>query len=206
MHLLGSVALSLLCSFSGVVDACFSLGCIGGLGCPTPFPFGIAMPQCFGRPCMAARARGARLYKDENGVVQSADSQEPNEHFSTCCSLLDVPLTCRQMCTFEGYNVTAIQSSLSFGMPCSAAALAQIQFCAARGVDHSNCCQAAGVSPQCLMFCDQSPNASNELSLSHMQCLEGFESMKSCFVGHALTEYYRGKQAMLDNAHRNRLL
>ncbi|VDL71191.1 unnamed protein product [Nippostrongylus brasiliensis] len=176
MHLLGSVALSLLCSFSGVVDACFSLGCIGGLGCPTPFPFGIAMPQ------------------------------EPNEHFSTCCSLLDVPLTCRQMCTFEGYNVTAIQSSLSFGMPCSAAALAQIQFCAARGVDHSNCCQAAGVSTQCLMFCDQSPNASNELSLSHMQCLEGFESMKSCFVGHALTEYYRGKQAMLDNAHRNRLL
>ncbi|KAK6018834.1 hypothetical protein OSTOST_15551, partial [Ostertagia ostertagi] len=48
-----------------------------------------------------------------------------------------------------------IQSSLTFSFPCPATALSQIQFCAARGVDHSQCCEAAGISPQCLLFCDQ---------------------------------------------------
>ncbi|VDO25541.1 unnamed protein product [Haemonchus placei] len=88
---------------------------------------------------------------------------------------------------------------MTFSFPCPASALPQIQFCAARGVDHSQCCQSAGVSSQCLVFCDQRPDQSNQLSLAHLQCLEQFDSMKDCFVEHAITEYYRGKQAAMDN-------
>ncbi|KAK6045691.1 DB module [Cooperia oncophora] len=110
---------------------------------------------CIGGGCFAARARAARTYKDDAGVVHTVTTQEPDEHFSMCCSLLDVPESCRHMCTFEGYNTSAIQSSLTFSFPCPATALSQIQFCAARGEDHSQCCQAAGISSQCLVFCDQ---------------------------------------------------
>ncbi|PIO70937.1 DB module [Teladorsagia circumcincta] len=155
--------------------------------------------KCLGLGCMAARARAARTYKDDAGVVHTVTTQEPNEHFSTCCSLLDVPESCRHMCTFDGYNTSAIQSSLTFSFPCPATALSQIQFCAARGVDHSQCCQSAGISPQCLLFCDQRPDQSNELSFSHLQCLDRFDSMKDCFIEYAITEYYREKQSAHDS-------
>ncbi|VDO72963.1 unnamed protein product, partial [Heligmosomoides polygyrus] len=157
--------------------------------------------QCIGGGCLAARARAAKTYHDEVPL------QEPNEHFTTCCSVLGVPQSCLQMCTFDGYNMT---SSLAFGIPCPATALPQIQFCAARGADHSDCCRAAGVSSQCLVFCDQtrskfSSSRSDVVALSHLQCLERFDSMKDCFVEHALTEYYRGKQAALDQTHKSHL-
>lgn len=200
-----SLLVVLVLLFPEAPDACLSFGCFGGFGCAPPCPMGLCLPMCIGGGCLAARARAAKTYHDEGGVEQSATTQEPNEHFTTCCSVLGVPQSCLQMCTFDGYNMTVAQSSLAFGIPCPATALPQIQFCAARGADHSDCCRAAGVSSQCLVFCDQSPDHSNQVALSHLQCLERFDSMKDCFVEHALTEYYRGKQAALDQTHKSHL-
>ncbi|KAK5983834.1 hypothetical protein GCK32_002192 [Trichostrongylus colubriformis] len=108
-------------------------------------------PPCIGGRCLSARARAARTYKDEAGVEHSVTTQEPDEHFSTCCSLLDVPESCRHMCTFEGYNTSA------------------------------------------------RPDRNNEMAFSHLQCLDRFDNMKDCFMEHAITEYYRGKQSALDS-------
>ncbi|KIH42919.1 DB module [Ancylostoma duodenale] len=108
---------------------------------------------------------------------------------------------------------------------CPLTALPHVHFCAARGVDHTQCCRAAGVQQQCLMFCDQicfkirhmnpgkipsthkrpklqSPDTTNQLTLQHLGCLDGFEGMKDCFVEHALTEYYRTKQTALEHYQR----
>ncbi|EYC11952.1 hypothetical protein Y032_0049g1869 [Ancylostoma ceylanicum] len=193
----------LLVLYFSSVSACISLGCfggIGGFGCGQCSPFGMCLstPPCFGRYCNA-RARAAKTYRDETELV---NTQDPNEHFLTCCGLLDVPLQCLQMCTFDGYNASSVQSVLGMTSSCPLTALPHVHFCAARGVDHTQCCRAAGVQQQCLMFCDQSPDTTNQLTLQHLGCLDGIDSMKDCFVEHALTEYYRTKQAALEHYQR----
>ncbi|KAJ1357953.1 hypothetical protein KIN20_016229 [Parelaphostrongylus tenuis] len=181
--------------------ACIGYGCFG---CLPPLCPGICMaaPRCIGGVCMTARAKAARTFKGDTVVGQIVSAQHPNGHFSRCCSLLDVPPNCQQMCTFDGYNSSAIQSSLSFGSACPVTALSLIHFCAGGGVDHSRCCRAAGIKPECINFCDQRPDKTEQLSISHLMCLDHFDGMKDCFLEHALTEYYRSKQAALDQSNR----
>ncbi|KAK6754488.1 hypothetical protein RB195_013472 [Necator americanus] len=196
------------------ISACFSLGCfgaiggIGGFGCSPPCsPFGMCLstpPMCLGRAC-AVRAKGAKIYRDESATNQLLNTQDPNEHFLTCCGLLDVPLQCLPLCTFDGYNVSSVQSVVGLTSSCPITALPHVHFCAARGANHSRCCTAAGVQQHCLMFCDQSPGTTNQISMYHMQCLAEFEYMKDCFVEHALTEYYQTKQAVIESYQRSHL-
>ena len=83
---------------------------------------------------------------------------------------------------------------------CPLAASAEIQFCAAQGRDHTDCCARNGVTTtlagnkvvsikiqikmdifQCLTFCDQRPGNVTLLDFSYVSCYDRFENMKACF-------------------------
>ncbi|KJH51509.1 DB module [Dictyocaulus viviparus] len=195
------LSLTLFFSIASPTYTCMPFGCLGGLNCASCL-FGLCTPpRCIGGVCLAARARAARTYKDDAGVIQSVNTQNPNERFSTCCSLLDVPQKCQQLCSFEDYNITAVRSLLSFDSSCPVSNLPMVHFCASGGVDHSRCCRAAGIQPQCLQFCDQRPDKNQELTFSHISCMDQFDDIKSCFVEHAITEYYRSKQTAVDQSY-----
>ncbi|CAJ0591856.1 unnamed protein product [Cylicocyclus nassatus] len=181
-------------------SACFSFGCVGGIGggmCGCPFGMCLATPPCMGRMC-SARARAAKIYREDDKDLLALNTEDPNEHFLNCCGLLEVPIQCLGMCTFDGYNSSSVQSVLSLTSTCPFTALPHIHFCAARGADHTECCRAGGVTDECLMFCDQSPDTTNQLTLQHLQCVGSFDTMKDCFTEHALTEYYQSKQAAIE--------
>ncbi|VDP15412.1 unnamed protein product [Onchocerca flexuosa] len=69
---------------------------------------------------------------------------------------------------------------------CPVSAAAEIQFCAAQGRDHRQCCARNGVGTtlagdKCLIFCDQRPGNITQLDYSYLICYERFENIKSCF-------------------------
>ena len=71
-------------------------------------------------------------------------------------------------------------------------AAADIQFCAAQGHDHTECCMRNGVATtlagsKCLTFCDQRPGNVTQLDLTYIACYDRFENMKSCFWQDATT-------------------
>lgn len=78
---------------------------------------------------------------------------------------------------------------------CPLAAMKEIQFCAAQGGDHRECCIRNGITTtlageKCLTFCDQRPGKVTQLDTSYIACFDRFESMKSCFW-HDLTRFRR---------------
>lgn len=77
---------------------------------------------------------------------------------------------------------------------CPIEAAAELQYCAARGRDHRQCCVQNGVhttmsGQKCLTFCDQRPGNVTQLDFSYASCYDRFEQMKGCFWHSALAEH-----------------
>ncbi|CAD6199975.1 unnamed protein product [Caenorhabditis auriculariae] len=191
------------------VTACIGLGCMGIGGClPSPCFLGLCLQTpmlSMGCPCRigfsclnggcVARAAAAKTFLEQESE-SSIVSKTPNDHFQTCCELLDVPVACRGMCSYEGYTSSTIQNALSSQDQCQISDVAKVTFCAARGADHTTCCTHLQIKPQCQLFCDQRPGNKSTLSLEHIECMPLFEDIKGCFLEHALTEYYEENDAM----------
>ncbi|TKR65401.1 hypothetical protein L596_025808 [Steinernema carpocapsae] len=69
---------------------------------------------------------------------------------------------------------------------CPIEAAADIQFCAAQGRDHRECCIRNGIKTtlagdKCLIFCDQRAGQVTKLDYSYVPCYDRFENMKRCF-------------------------
>uniref|UniRef100_A0A915B3C5 Domain of unknown function DB domain-containing protein n=1 Tax=Parascaris univalens TaxID=6257 RepID=A0A915B3C5_PARUN len=69
---------------------------------------------------------------------------------------------------------------------CPIQASVEIQFCAAQGRDHRECCARNGVTTtlageKCLLFCDQRPGNVTQLDITYVSCYDRFENMKGCF-------------------------
>uniref|UniRef100_A0A1I7XWS8 DB domain-containing protein n=1 Tax=Steinernema glaseri TaxID=37863 RepID=A0A1I7XWS8_9BILA len=110
----------------------------------------------------------------------------PDEKFMRCCEGRGLPDACLQKCTFQTYTKEALTSMYFKADACPIEASAEIQFCAAQGRDHRDCCARNGVTTtlagnKCLTFCDQRPGNVTQLDMSYISCYERFEEMKSCF-------------------------
>ncbi|CAJ0939981.1 unnamed protein product, partial [Mesorhabditis belari] len=119
----------------------------------------------------------------------------PNRAFMECCLDRKLPDACLQKCNFNSYNKDALTKMYFKQDACPLAAMSEIQFCAAMGRDHTECCARNGVTTtlagsKCLLFCDQKPGRVTPLDLSYVPCFDRFESMKSCFW-HELSTFYR---------------
>ncbi|XGW01902.1 hypothetical protein V3C99_014187 [Haemonchus contortus] len=122
---------------------------------------------------------------------------DPNRAFLECCMDRQLPDACLAKCNFRSYTKEALSAMYFKQDPCPLEAMKEMQFCAAQGADHSECCARNGVTTtlagmKCLTFCDQRLGHPKQLDMSYVPCFDRFENMKACFW-HDLTRYYRLK-------------
>ncbi|CAI4222577.1 unnamed protein product [Auanema sp. JU1783] len=134
-------------------------------------------------------SRSVAQNRHRNGPI------DPNRAFYECCLDRKLPDACLSKCNFNTYNKQSLTAMYFKQDPCPLAAMKEMQFCAAQGRDHRDCCARNGVTttlagPKCLTFCDQRLGQENRLDMSFVPCFDRFESMKSCFW-HDLTRYYK---------------
>ncbi|EFO97307.1 hypothetical protein CRE_16699 [Caenorhabditis remanei] len=168
-----------------VSDACFASGICGG-GCAPPPP-----PVCSGGcgggyscgryGCFSAKARGSKTLS-----FKSERTLSPDEKFMKCCEERNLPDACLSKCSFRTYTKTALQAMYFKQDYCPMQAAADIQYCAAQGQDHTDCCVRNAVGTtlagnKCFTFCDQRPGNVTQLDLSYLACYDRFENMKACF-------------------------
>ncbi|KAE9550223.1 hypothetical protein FO519_006568 [Halicephalobus sp. NKZ332] len=106
-----------------------------------------------------------------------------------------LPDACLQKCNYNTYTKDALTRMYFKQDECPLAAMAEIQFCAAQGGDHRECCVRNGITTtiageKCLTFCDQRPGKIIQLDPSYIPCFDRFENIKSCFW-HDLTRFRR---------------
>ncbi|ULT89357.1 hypothetical protein L3Y34_008076 [Caenorhabditis briggsae] len=198
--------LTFLVNFS---SQCISLGCLGGFGgCGSACLFGLCLQppiiQSIGCPCGAgfmcmrggcvarAAAAGTKTFRDESSRPPDLrETTTPDDHFSTCCSLLEVPSSCTDLCSYATYSSEEVSAVLLQQSACPVSSIRKIHFCAARGTNHTECCSNSLVPQHCHSFCDQSHDKNvDDLSIAHLQCVQHFNDIKSCFVEHANSEYF----------------
>ncbi|MFH4974099.1 hypothetical protein AB6A40_000808 [Gnathostoma spinigerum] len=190
-------------SVSKVADTCISSGVCGGGGIgtpglgpacfPPPAPISCQPPcppgyQCGPYGCARAqfRAHGSNTLVQMDGKPIGNEQRNPNELFMECCRRRQLPDACLSKCTFNTYTKQALLDMWSGRDACPIRASAELQFCAAQGGNHVECCRRNGVATtlageKCLVFCDQRPGNVTQLDVSYLSCYDRFESMKTCF-------------------------
>ncbi|VDK25325.1 unnamed protein product [Anisakis simplex] len=112
--------------------------------------------------------------------------QSPNEAFLSCCMDRQLPDACLQKCNFHSYTKQALTAMFFKQDTCPLEAMREMQYCAAQGRDHRECCIRNGVTntiagDKCLVFCDQRPGIVTQLDITYLACFDRFENMKTCF-------------------------
>ncbi|CAB04461.1 DB domain-containing protein [Caenorhabditis elegans] len=131
-------------------------------------------------------------------VLRNSKSEQPinpDRAFYECCIDRKLPDACLSKCSFGAFTKPTLQAMYFKQDPCPLDAMKEMQFCAAQGRDHRDCCARNGVTttlagPKCLSFCDQRLGRNQQLDMSYVPCFDRFESMKSCFW-HDMTRYYK---------------
>uniref|UniRef100_A0A7I4Z0U7 DB domain-containing protein n=2 Tax=Haemonchus contortus TaxID=6289 RepID=A0A7I4Z0U7_HAECO len=183
-------SLLILSTFTDITSACFASGVCGG-GCAPPPPAPVCGGGCGGGyscghyGCYRARARAA------SARTLAVDGHErkpasPDEKFMQCCIDRNLPDSCLNKCSFRTYTKAALQAMYFKQDSCPMQAAADIQFCAAQGRDHRECCARNGVATtlagyKCMTFCDQRPGNVTQLDFTYLACYDRFENMKACF-------------------------
>uniref|UniRef100_A0AC35TSW5 Ubiquitin-like domain-containing protein n=1 Tax=Rhabditophanes sp. KR3021 TaxID=114890 RepID=A0AC35TSW5_9BILA len=131
-----------------------------------------------------------RIYmRPMNGKLDMATYEKlsnPNFLFRQCCEERNLPDACISKCNFKSYSKESLQNMFFNNDACPIEAVADIQYCAAQGRNHVQCCKRAGVDrtlagSKCLLFCDQRPGRVEKLDFTFIPCYDKFESMKQCF-------------------------
>uniref|UniRef100_A0AC35TKS9 DB domain-containing protein n=1 Tax=Rhabditophanes sp. KR3021 TaxID=114890 RepID=A0AC35TKS9_9BILA len=210
--------LALIGSFLFVyqASACLSSGmCGGGGGCAPPPP--VCSPRSCGggmscgsygcyQTATKARVAGAKTFstgKDDeylltkdgqvdNNKVWYASAMEADAQFYQCCVENQLPDSCLGKCSYSGYTRDSIRNMFLRIDTCPLHAASVIQYCAARGQNHFQCCADRGVhttmaGEKCLIFCDQRPGNVTQLDISYLPCYDKFDEMKSCFYNNVFT-------------------
>uniref|UniRef100_A0A0R3S739 DB domain-containing protein n=1 Tax=Elaeophora elaphi TaxID=1147741 RepID=A0A0R3S739_9BILA len=110
-----------------------------------------------------------------------------NEDFYECCVQQQLPDSCLEKCSYATYTKNTLQAIYFQLDKCPLSALADISYCAAGGLDHTECCIRNNVATtfagrKCLTFCDQRPGNVTKLDLTYLPCYERFENIKQCFM------------------------
>ncbi|OZC11205.1 hypothetical protein X798_01621 [Onchocerca flexuosa] len=175
------------CAANGVCGPGFGMG-----GCNPPVQHQpMCQPACnpgyqcgpYGCTALQARARGANVFQPD---LEKEELKDPNQLFMECCQRRGLPEACLQKCSIDNYTKDAFINMYFKLDACPVSAAAEIQFCAAQGRDHRQCCARNGVGTtlagdKCLIFCDQRPGNITQLDYSYLICYERFENIKSCF-------------------------
>ncbi|VDK50879.1 unnamed protein product [Anisakis simplex] len=101
----------------------------------------------------------------------------PNEAFLSCCMDRQLPDACLQKCNFHSYTKQALTAMFFKQDACPLEAMREMQYCAAQGRDHRECCIRNGVTntiagDKCLVFCDQRPGIVTQLDITYLACFD----------------------------------
>ncbi|CAJ0582761.1 unnamed protein product, partial [Mesorhabditis spiculigera] len=145
---------------------------------------------CTQKGCTRRKAaHGVKTFQQHPVVTSSP--LNPDARFLTCCQSLAVGDACMPTCTFDGFNKPEISAIFLMSSQCPSTGLAPIFHCAALGHNHTSCCLASNIHPDCLHFCDQEFFNFEEVDVRHLKCLSQFDTIRSCFYNHAIRDYYR---------------
>uniref|UniRef100_A0A0N4ZBI7 DB domain-containing protein n=1 Tax=Parastrongyloides trichosuri TaxID=131310 RepID=A0A0N4ZBI7_PARTI len=184
------IATLILClSFT---EACFSSGVCGG-SCGMPAPAPVCSGGCgqgyscgqYGCYRVRARVASSKTLKIDEGD-DDKKLLNPDQRFMACCQSRNLPDQCLNKCSYSTYSRQTLQNMYFRTDSCPMQAAADIQYCAAEGKDHRECCYRNGITTtlagdKCLTFCDQRPGNVTKLDFSYMPCYDRFENMKQCF-------------------------
>uniref|UniRef100_A0A914DY79 Domain of unknown function DB domain-containing protein n=1 Tax=Acrobeloides nanus TaxID=290746 RepID=A0A914DY79_9BILA len=179
-------------TFPIISDSCAASGCCAPPPPPAPACAGGGCPggyACGGYGCHRVRAKGSRTFNtgdDDTHSYSERRPSNPDEAFLDCCITQQLPDSCLNKCNFRTYTKDALQNMYFKADACPLEAAGRINYCAAQGRDHRQCCARNGMTstlagPKCLVLCDQRPGQILQLDLSYVPCYDRFENMKSCF-------------------------
>ncbi|KAL6736125.1 hypothetical protein Aduo_006511 [Ancylostoma duodenale] len=110
-------------------------------------------------------------------------SLTPNEKLDLCCRKRRVNPGCQAMCNFEALNDKTLVSAFLTNV-CPGPQQRDAFDCASSKVDHSACCERAGLltfhGGRCLPFC-RTHAAQPANPLEFLPCLQVFEHIKACY-------------------------
>lgn len=88
-----------------------------------------------------------------------------------------LPDACLKKCQYNEYRRDSIIGMYLKQDDCPIEAVREIQFCAAQGKDHTDCCERNGVGTtlagqKCFVFCNQKPGRVTQLDMTYLPCFE----------------------------------
>ncbi|VDD93620.1 unnamed protein product [Enterobius vermicularis] len=109
-------------------------------------------------------------------------SETSNRRLKMCCARQkDADKDCRRkFCDFNALNADSVGSLIT---TCSRGpTLMRLWDCASSRVDHTQCCAAKNIQPQCMVYC----NARRILPTDHLYltCFAAFNAIRDCFREH----------------------
>ncbi|CAA83014.1 DB domain-containing protein [Caenorhabditis elegans] len=154
---------------------------------------------------------GLKVWNDTKTPITEKSIQlltNPNHLFHVCCEERQLPPACVQKCHFNVYNKGVLESMFFGSSECPIEFLPEMQFCAAQGKDHSQCCSQSQVDAttagsKCLTFCDQTPDLYTPIDYSYAPCLDRFEDMKRCFYDNVKSDaitHFEAKKSLQDKS------
>lgn len=140
-------------------------------------------------PSEPSKANQAILPKVYGADVQMPTSSRarsqlsPNEKINLCCRKKAVNPACQEMCNFDVLSEKTIVSAF-LTSACPGPQLGHAFECASSRVDHSACCEKAGLlsfqGGRCIPFCRAHLSQPGN-PLEFLPCLQVFEHIKFCY-------------------------
>ncbi|GMR60048.1 hypothetical protein PMAYCL1PPCAC_30243, partial [Pristionchus mayeri] len=115
------------------------------------------------------KAHGATTLKE----LPQESTGDPDTDFLSCCENAGIPKECHDKCNYKRFTKDAMVRMFLRLDECPVTAAVEMQRCATRGTDHSECCRRNAVhttlaGEKCLIFCKEDAGNATLLDISYI--------------------------------------
>ncbi|CAI5442887.1 unnamed protein product [Caenorhabditis angaria] len=157
-----------------------------GWGQPQP-GWGVAPPQAVVQPQpqqVAVQGVKNAVQDRIQQIYGVPGRRNSNQKLRICCrSLKEADVDCRRKyCDFEAFRPDQVLGFLGECAP-KGPTVGQMWDCASSRADHTPCCQAQGVLPACIAYCETTNGVPTDY-LKYAICIGQFDKIRYCFRDH----------------------